>query len=137
MPPQLPQPIVNADSAPYWAGARAGKLLIRKCKDCGTLHFMPRYLCPACWSNNLEWVQAAGRGTVHSFTEIRRASDPAFADKVPYVVALIDLEEGTRIVSNLCEIEADDVTIGLPVEAFIRKFDNGVALPLFRPRRIA
>ena len=92
-------------------------------------------MCPRC--NSLEWdtIEASGRGTVHSFVLPRHPSWPWFDGT--YVVALIDLEEGTRIVSNLCEIEADDVTIGLPVEAFIRKFDNGVALPLFRPRRIA
>ena len=131
MPPQLPQPIVNADSAPYWAGARAGKLLIRKCKDCGTLHFMPRYLCPACWSNNLEWVQAAGRGTVHSFTVIRRASDPAFADKVPYVVALIDLEEGPRMCANILGDDALSVNIGDAVSLTFEDRGDGALIPQF------
>jgi uncharacterized protein len=131
LPPQLPQPIVNADSAPYWAGARAGKLLIRKCKDCGTLHFMPRYLCPACWSNNLEWVQAAGRGTVHSFTVIRRASDPAFADKVPYVVALIDLEEGPRMCANILGDDALSVNIGDAVSLTFEDRGDGALIPQF------
>ena len=131
MPPQLPQPIVNADSAPYWAGAREGELLIRKCKDCGTLHFMPRYLCPACWSNNLEWVQAAGRGTVHSFTVIRRASDPAFADKVPYVVALIDLEEGPRMCANILGDDALSVNIGDAVSLTFEDRGDGALIPQF------
>ena len=94
MEAQLPQPVANADSLPYWNAARERKLLIRKCKTCGELHFMPRHLCPVCWSDQLEWVQAKGKGSVHSFTIVRRASAPAFAPRVPYVVALIDLEEG-------------------------------------------
>ena len=122
-------PTTTPDTKFFWDALNEGRLLIQRCKGCAGLRH------PRC--NSLEWdtIEASGRGTVHSFVLPRHPSWPWFDGT--YVVALIDLEEGTRIVSNLCEIEADDVTIGLPVEAFIRKFDNGVALPLFRPRRIA
>src|SRR5450759_1750095 len=98
---QLPTPIVNPDSQAYWDGARQDRLMIRKCKTCGELHFMPRYLCPSCWSTELEWIQASGYGKVHSFTVIRRPSLPSFAERVPYVVALIDLDEGPRMLANI------------------------------------
>jgi pimeloyl-ACP methyl ester carboxylesterase len=79
----LPQPVANADSLPYWNAARERRLVIRKCKACSQLHFMPRHLCPNCWSDQLEWVEAKGTGSVHSFTIVRRASDPAFARWFP------------------------------------------------------
>lgn len=72
----LPAPVVNADSAPYWEGARQGKLLLQRCGDCGTLRFFPRYLCTACGSDRTDWVEASGRGTVHSFTIVHRAAFP-------------------------------------------------------------
>lgn len=115
MTKELPIPVTNADSAPYWQGARHDKLMLRRCKACGTVHFMPRYLCPSCWSNDLEWFEAKGKGTVHSFSIIRRASSAAYATRVPYVVALIDLDEGPRMMSNIVGPDALDVAIGDPV----------------------
>lgn len=98
---ELPVPNPNPDSRAYWEAAREDKLMIRRCTACETLHFMPRFLCPHCWSTDLEWVQASGRGKVHSFSIIRRAPLQAYAPRVPYVVALIDLEEGPRMFSNV------------------------------------
>ncbi|HSV47113.1 MAG TPA: Zn-ribbon domain-containing OB-fold protein, partial [Ramlibacter sp.] len=108
----LPAPVANADSQPYWAAARERRLVIRKCKACGELHFMPRHLCPVCWSDQLEWVDAKGSGSVHSFTIIRRASDPAFAPLVPYAVALVDLDEGPRMMANIVGADTLSVKIG-------------------------
>src|SRR5207253_6202283 len=95
----LPQPVANADSLPYWNAAREQRLLIRKCGACSALHFMPRHLCPVCWSDQLEWVQAKGTGSVHSYTIIRRAPVATFSARTPYVVALIDLDEGPRMIA--------------------------------------
>lgn len=131
MEPQLPQPIANADSLAYWNAARERRLVIRKCKSCGALHFMPRHLCPTCWSDQLEWVDAKGTGTVHSFSIIRRASSPAFASKVPYVTALIDLDEGPRMVSNILGDDALDVRIGDPVKVTFEDRGDGAMLPQF------
>jgi uncharacterized OB-fold protein len=112
MEKQLPLPIANADSAFYWRSAKEGKLVLRRCRSCGKTHFMPRYLCPVCWSDDLEWIEASGKGTVHSFTIVRRASSPAFAGRTPYVVALIDLAEGPRMMTNIVGEGALDVEIG-------------------------
>lgn len=127
----LPQPVPNPDSAPYWEGARNGKLLIRRCRRCTALHFMPRHLCPKCWSDDLEWVQASGRGTVHSFTIIRRAPAAAFAPRVPYVVALIDLEEGLRMLSNVVGETALETRIGDAVRLCFEDRGDGAKLPQF------
>jgi len=127
----LPIPIPNADSLPYWTAAREGRLMIRKCGSCGSLHFMPRYLCPICWSDNLEWIEAKGTGTVHSFTVIRRAPLPAFAARVPYVVALIDLEEGPRLMANILGDDSLSVVIGDRVKVTFEDRGEGAMLPQF------
>jgi len=127
-----PRPVANADSLPYWNAARERRLVIRKCKACGLLHFMPRHLCPACWSDQLEWVDVAGTGRVHSFTVIRRASDPAFASRVPYVVALIELDEGPRMMANIVGDDALAVAIGDPVKVTFEDRGSGALIPQFQ-----
>lgn len=131
MSQDLPSPIVNPDSRVYWDGARQGRLMIRKCKACGAMHFLPRYLCPACWSAELDWIQASGHGTVHSFTVIRRAPLPAFAGRVPYVVALIDLDEGPRMMANILGDDALQTRIGDRVEVRFEERGEGAKVPQF------
>ncbi|QDL38572.1 Zn-ribbon domain-containing OB-fold protein [Rhodoferax sediminis] len=128
----LPTPVANADSKPYWDAARERRLVIRKCKACSQLHFMPRHLCPQCWSDQLEWVDAKGTGTVHSFTVVRRASDPAFTALVPYVVALIELEEGPRMMANILGADALEVKIGDRVKVTFEDRGDGALLPQFQ-----
>lgn len=111
----LPEPIRNADSQEFWDGMRKEKLLLQECGDCGTLDFMPRHMCPVCWSPNRKWREASGQGTVHSFSIVRRASSPAFALRTPYVVALVDLAEGPRMPTALIGDDALSVAIGDPV----------------------
>lgn len=127
----LPRPIANADSQAYWDAARERRLVIRKCNACGEVHFMPRHLCPHCWSDRLEWVVANGQGEVHSFTIIRRASDPAFASKVPYAVALIELDEGVRMMSNIVGEDALSVKIGDRVTVTFEDRGEGALIPQF------
>jgi uncharacterized OB-fold protein len=112
MESELPIPIVNADAAAYWQGARDGKLLLQRCRGCGRVRFYPRFLCPACWSVEAEWIEASGRGQVYSFTIIHRPPTPAFAARVPYVVALIDLDEGPRMLANVVAEDALETRIG-------------------------
>ena len=129
----LPVPIVNADSSPYWDGARDGKLLLQRCGECGTLRFFPRYLCTECGSDNTEWAEASGRGTVQSFTIVHRAAFPEFQARTPYVVALIDLAEGPRMMTNIVGEDALDVIIGDAVEVtFEDRGTEGAKVPQFR-----
>ncbi|MEJ8851185.1 Zn-ribbon domain-containing OB-fold protein [Variovorax rhizosphaerae] len=128
----LPTPVANADSTVYWNAARERRLVIRKCKACSQFHFMPRHLCPVCWSDDLEWVDSKGTGTVHSFTVVRRAPLANFATRVPYVVALIDLDEGPRMVTNIVGEDALSVRIGDPVSVEFEERGEGAMLPQFR-----
>lgn len=127
----LPAPVVTPETAPYWDGARSGKLLLQRCLECGALRFYPRRACPSCWSERVEWTEASGRGRVHTFSVIHRPPAPAFATRVPYVVALVDLEEGPRMMANIVGDDALDVAID---EAVTVTFEprGGVVLPQFR-----
>jgi len=127
-------PIVNADSEQYWAGAREGRLMVRRCCSCQKTHFLPRYLCPACWSTELEWLECAGMGTVHSFTIIRRASVPEYNERVPYVVALIDLAEGPRLMANIVGPDALQTALGDEVVVEFEQRGAGAKVPQFRRR---
>ena len=128
-----PRPAVNADTEFFWEGARNGDLLIQRCTSCSTLRHPPRPMCGSCGS--LEWdsVRSSGRGEVYSFVVHHHPPVPGF--QVPFAVALIELEEGTRLVSNLIGIDPPDVTIGLPVEVTFEAIgDDDFSVPLFRPR---
>ncbi|NDZ18847.1 hypothetical protein C7T35_37930 [Variovorax sp. WS11] len=132
MSSQLPQPEPNGDSRPYWDAAREGRLLIRSCTSCGRMHFMPRHLCPHCWSDVLQWVESRGDGVVHTFSVIHRAPTPAFAAGAPYVIAMIDLDEGPRMFANVIGESALAVRIGDRVKVTFEDRGDGARLPQFR-----
>jgi len=124
-------PSMTRDTQFFWDGLKEHKLLIQRCTACHALRHPPRPMCPHC--NALSWdtVESSGRGVVYSFVMPRHPQWPWFEGT--YIVALVELEEGTRLVSNLCDVAADEVTIGMPVEAFYEHFDDGLVLPQFRP----
>lgn len=124
-------PSITPDTQFFWDGVRDNRLLIQRCTACGTLRHPPRPMCPRC--NALTWdtVESSGRGEVFSFVMPLHPPYPWF--DYPYIVVLVDLEEGVRLVSNLCDVAPDDVTIGMPVEVFYETFDDGLVLPQFRP----
>ncbi|AHG64138.1 Zn-ribbon domain-containing OB-fold protein [Advenella mimigardefordensis] len=127
----LPKPVSNADSQVYWQGARDRKLLIRRCNSCGQMHFMPRFICPDCWSEDLEWVESRGAGSVYSFSVIHRAPTPVFAGQTPYVTAMIELDEGPRIVANILGQDALSVKIGDRVLVTFEDRGDGDLIPQF------
>ena len=129
----LPTPEPNADSRAYWQAARAGRLVVRRCRACGDRHFMPRGQCPTCWSDQLEWVDCDGGGTVYSFSIIHRAPTPDFAGIAPYVIALIDLDEGPRMFANIVGPGALDVQMGERVKVtFEARGEDGAMVPQFK-----
>jgi len=126
----LPKPdFVNAE---YWQEAADGRLLIQECPSCGHRQWYPRALCTACAADP-EWLECSGRGTVHTFTVIRQFGMKPFRDALPYVIAMIDLEEGPRIMGDLPDVDVDAVTIGMPVEVFFTKAADDIGIPRWRP----
>ncbi len=126
----LPHP--TPETAAYWEGCRQGKLLIQRCDSCGHYQFYPRLFCTECMSTPVEWIQASGRGTVISFTIVRQAISEAYAADVPYVVALIQLDEGPIMMSNVIDADPEHITIGMPVEAVFETWSEDLTVPKFR-----
>ena len=127
----LPRP--DAVSAPYWEAAARGELLVQECPKCGNRQFYPRTVCTRCGADP-EWLTCSGKGTVHTYTVIRQNHAKPFRDELPYVVAIVELEEGPRLMSNVVGCDVADVHIGLPVEVTFEQADEGVGVPFFRPR---
>lgn len=124
-------PAITGDTEFFWNGLRDNKLLIQRCGGCGRLRHPPRPMCPHCRSLDSDAIEASGRGTVYSYVMPHEPKFPFF--DYPYVVALVELEEGVRLVSNLTDIEPADVAPGMAVEVYYRTFDNDLVLHQFRP----
>jgi hypothetical protein len=126
-------PVSTAETAEYWAGCRRHELLIQRCADCETHQFYPRIMCTSCGGRSLRWVRASGRGTLKSFTIVRRAVSRAYAAEAPYVVALVELEEGPTMMSNIVGCSVEEVSMGMPLEVVFDDWAEGVTVPKFRP----
>lgn len=132
-------PTVIDETRPFWEGTLTGELRVQVCSSCGNTQLPGGPCCTTCLSQDLTWRNASGRGTVFSFTIVRHAFHPIFADKIPYVVADVRLEEGPVITSSVTGAPVDDVRIGMPVEVWFDEqmedaFHVPLRLPRFRPR---
>lgn len=129
--PRRPRPAMNASTAWFWEGCREGELRIQRCDGCGALQHPPGVRCPVCGSMQLGWTVASGRGTLYSWAVPHHPQVPAF--DYPFVVGLVELEEGTRLVSNITDVEPADLRIGMPLEVHWIEADTDVVLHQFRP----
>ncbi len=127
----LPRP--RPETAAWWQSCREHKLNIQRCSGCGAFQFYPRIVCSSCMSGKVEWVQSAGRGKVVTFTICRLPVAEAYTADLPYVVALIRLEEGPTMMSNIGECEPESVAIGMPVEVTFQKWSDDITIPQFLP----
>ena len=130
-PYDKPLPVIDPGTRPFWDAARDHRLTIPKCKSCGKYHFYPRELCPHCHSDDLEWTDISGRGEIYSFTIARRPAGPVYADDVPYVIAMIALDEGPRMMTNLIVDDVETVQIGDRVAVHFDDVTDEVTLPKF------
>ena len=129
--PQRMRPVIGHDNRWWWDRINQGELPIQRCKECGTLRHPPRPMCWKCQSLEWDHVAASGKGTVYSYVVVHRPPFPGY--EYPLVVAVVELDEGTRIVSNLVGIDPKDVKMGMPVKVSIESVDETLKLPLFRP----
>jgi 3-oxo-4,17-pregnadiene-20-carboxyl-CoA hydratase alpha subunit len=130
-PQRRPRPSISADTAFFWEGAKCGELWIQRCSSCGTLRHPPRPMCARCCS--LEWdiVRSAGNGTLYSYTVHHYPPMPGF--EMPYVVGLVELDDGVRMLANVIDVSPDALTIGMPLEVTFVAVDDELTLPMFRP----
>lgn len=125
-----PVPPSNADTAEFWRGCNAERLLFQRCEACGHVQFPPRSLCVKCHGRKIAWQESARRGRIHSFTVVHRPPTAAFKDDVPYVLALVDLDEGFRIMCNLLGSPPATAAIGLAVRITFEVRGEGEARQL-------
>ncbi|MGE0874011.1 MAG: Zn-ribbon domain-containing OB-fold protein [Burkholderiales bacterium] len=124
---KIPAPAVNAEVKPFFDAAAEGRLLLKKCADCGESHFYPRAICPHCFSANTTWIDARGTGTIHTYSVLRRGVP------VPYCIAYVTLDEGVSMISNIVDCDLDAVRIGQPVRVVFKPTEGGPPVPMFTP----
>jgi uncharacterized protein len=125
-------PSRSPETEPFWDACNRNVFLVQRCRSCEKTQYHYRAICAHCWSSDLEDLEASGRGTVWTYSVVRRNRSPVFAEKVPYVVALIELEEGVSVFGNIVECDPDDVTIGLDVSLAFTVAEDGQHIPVFR-----
>jgi uncharacterized OB-fold protein len=123
---KIPAPPLNPETKPFWEAASRGTLLIKRCTACGEAHYYPRTLCPFCGSDATEWQPSSGRGTVYSYSVMRRA-------EVPYAIAYVTLDEGVTMMTNLVGCDFDGLRIGQPVRVVFTPTEGGPPVPTFTP----
>lgn len=127
-----PLPVIDEDTAPYWKYCKRHELRMQKCTECNHIRFPAGILCPACHCMNAEWVKLSGQGTIFSYVVFRKAYHPAYQDEIPYVVAIIQLDEGPRMESNIIDTDVNEIKIGMPVKLFFEDVTDEISLPKFK-----
>lgn len=125
----MPHPTAVTEG--FWAAAREHRLVLAHCGTCGSLHFYPRPTCPSCGSSDLGWSDAAGTGTIHALTVARRPTHPKLAERVPYVVAIVALDEGPHLTTEIVGVDPEAVSVG---DRVVVEFEDhpDVTVPVFR-----
>jgi uncharacterized OB-fold protein len=129
----LPRPISPELTRPFWEAARRHELLMPRCTTCDYVFFYPRSECPRCLSTHLEWVKVSGRARLHSFTVVQQPANAAFRDDVPYVYAVVQLDEGPRLVSNIVQCDIEALRVDMPLEAVFDDVTPEWTLVKFKP----
>ena len=130
-PKLTPQP--TPDTQPYWDGLNAHKLRLQRCADCGKVRHYPRPVCDACYSMRVAWIDASGRGRVHSWTTSHHAFHPGFRPNLPYTLVTVDLDEGVRMNAQLRKLDPAELRVGLAVRIAFEQATDRLTLPVFVP----
>ena len=132
----IPNPM-TPEAKPYWDGLRQGKLMLPSCTDCRKPFLYPRVICPTCGGRNIAWTQASGKGRLYSFEIAHQVLNKAMKVTPPFVLAMVELAEGPRLLSNLINVEPDPkvVRCDMPVQIVFHKLTDEVTIPLFEPAR--
>jgi uncharacterized OB-fold protein len=123
---KITPPAVNPETKPFWDAAREGRFLVPFCAACGRAHWYPRAICPFCASDKVEWREASGKGTIYTFSVMRRV-------KEPYAIAHVTLAEGPTMLTNIVNCDFDKLHIGQPVAVVFQETEGGPPVPMFKP----
>ncbi|HTP91154.1 MAG TPA: OB-fold domain-containing protein [Xanthobacteraceae bacterium] len=124
---KIPSPIANTETQAFWDAARTGRFVLPTCTACRKAHWYPRAVCPFCADGTIEWRDASGKGTIYTYSVMRRA-------KEPYVIAYVTLAEGPTMMTNIVDCNFDALRIGQPVNVVFKETENGPPVPMFRPQ---
>ena len=128
-----PLPIPSPESVPFWEGAKEHKLKIQNCNECNGTWFPPATICAHCGSRDHDWIEACGEGNIHSFVTYHRIYHKGWEGELPYVIAIIELAEGARMLGNIVGIEVDEVVCDMPVKVMFDDVTAEVTIPKFQP----
>lgn len=131
--PAKPVPVINSWTLDFWNGAKQGKLMIQQCPQCHKHIFYPRMSCPFCFSDQLQWVQSSGQGKIYTYTVVRSNAPSAFIADMPFVIAVVRLEEGVQMLSNIVDCDPAAVYCEMPVQVVFEKLTEEFTLPKFKP----
>ena len=129
----LPIPVADEASEPFFRGAKERKLMLLRCAQCGQHRLPGRERCADCWSTEAEWVEASGRGKLYTFGIMHQQYHPAFAGAIPYNFALVELEEGPRLVTSIVDCPNEELRVDMPVQAVFDDVSEETTLVRFRP----
>ena len=127
-----PVPRPEQESLLFWMGCKKRELLIQRCRACARYQYYPRAVCVHCLADDPEWVRVSGRGTIYSYTVTYQNASPGFRDELPYVLALVDLDVGVRMTTNIVGAKPEELRVGLPVQVAFEDITPDIALPKFR-----
>lgn len=130
--PRFDLPTIEPESQPFWDAAKEGRLLIQRCEACGQAQHYPRPFCVACWSDRVVWEQASGHGTLYTYSVVYVNDLAPFAERVPYVAAAVDLDEGPRVMTNIVDADPSHLRVGAPVVVDFRPLTEEITAPFFR-----
>src|ERR1700675_2178016 len=130
--PPGPQPIPTAETAHYWRAGPERRVELHNTRGCARHQFYPRRFCTRCLSDQLDWVQASGRGRIYTYTVCHVAPHPAFESRVPYAIGMIELDENVRMLAGIVDSDVEHLSVGAPVEVCFERISDDIALPMFR-----
>lgn len=123
---KIPAPVNDPENQRFWDAAREGRFILPRCTACGGVHWYPRAICPHCFSDRIEWIEASGQGTIYSYSVMRRA-------EVPYAIAYVTLDEGPTMMTNIVDCDFDAIRIGQRVRMMFKPSEGGAPVPMFAP----
>ena len=130
---EKPLPNINGDNREFWVGCNHHQLRFQKCENCGHVRWPASIICPVCHSQKANWIRSEGKGKIYTFIVYRIAYHPAFTKDIPYVVAVVELNEGPHLLTNIVDCPVDGVKCGMSVKVTWKDVNEKVCLPLFRP----
>jgi uncharacterized protein len=129
-------PTIEDESRPFWSAAGERHFLIARCRSCRHAHHYPRPFCPFCWSEDVVWEEASGRATLYTYSTVYVNDLYPFREKLPYVAAVVDLDEGPRVMTRLVDVEESELRVGLPVVVDFEQLTDDLTVPVFRPAKV-